>query len=74
VFAGNQSPANIRRLPYVLVDHASSEIMTKLESIAFEQARLRSERRRIFAIIGFVIAFTVAIAIRIMVYGSPMSR
>ena len=49
--------------------------MTKEEirSLAFQQALLRSERRRIFGVIAFVVAFTLLVAIRIVLYGSAMS-
>jgi hypothetical protein len=46
----------------------------KIDSVAFRQALLKSERLRIQAVIVFVIAFAGAIAIRILVYGSAMNR
>jgi hypothetical protein len=46
---------------------------TQINSVAFQQALLRSQKRRIFGVIAFVIAFTLAISIRIFVYGSAMS-
>jgi serine phosphatase RsbU (regulator of sigma subunit) len=49
--------------------------MTKEEirSLAFQQALLQSEKRRIYGVIAFVVAFTLAVAIRIILYGSAMS-
>jgi serine phosphatase RsbU (regulator of sigma subunit) len=44
------------------------------DSVAFRKALLESERRRIFGITGFLLVFIFAVAIRIAVYGSPMSR
>ncbi len=45
----------------------------QISSQAFQQELLRSEKRRIFGVISFVIALTFAITIRIVVYGSAMS-
>ena len=45
----------------------------EIESTAFRQARLRSERYRIQGVIVFVFIFTILIAIRIFVFGSPVS-
>lgn len=46
----------------------------KIDSIAFYQALLRSERLRILIVITFVTTFSGAMAIRIFLYGSAMSR
>jgi serine phosphatase RsbU (regulator of sigma subunit) len=46
---------------------------SQIGSAAFHQALLQSEKRRIFGVITFVVAFTLAISIRILVYGSAMS-
>jgi serine phosphatase RsbU (regulator of sigma subunit) len=46
---------------------------SKIDSAAFHQALLQSEKRRIFGVIAFVVVFTLAISIRILVYGSAMS-
>lgn len=46
---------------------------TQISSQAFQQELLRSEKRRIFGVIAFVIALTFAITIRIFVYRSAMS-
>jgi hypothetical protein len=46
---------------------------SQIDSAAFPQALLQSEKRRIFGVIAFVVAFTLAISIRILVYGSAMS-
>jgi serine phosphatase RsbU (regulator of sigma subunit) len=43
-------------------------------SLAFRTALLKSERRRIYGITAFLLAFAAAIAIRIVVFGSHMSR
>ena len=45
----------------------------EIRSKAFRQAQLRSERLRILGVIGFVFAFTVLIAIRILIFKSPVS-
>ena len=45
-----------------------------LDSPAFRQALLQSERRRIYGIIAFLFAFAAAIATRILVFGPHMSR
>jgi serine phosphatase RsbU (regulator of sigma subunit) len=45
----------------------------QISSQAFQQELLRSEKRRIRGVIAFVVALTLAIAIRIAVYGSAMS-
>ena len=49
--------------------------MTKeeIKSLAFQQALLQSEKRRIYGVIAFVVAFTLVVAIRILLYGSAMS-
>src|SRR6478609_5811558 len=44
------------------------------DSLAFRTALLRSERRRIYGVTAFLLVFAAAIAIRILVYGSQMSR
>jgi len=44
------------------------------DSLAFRTALLRSERRRIYGVTAFLLVFAAAIAIRILVYGSHMSR
>ena len=44
-----------------------------IESAAFEKALMESERHRILGVIAFITLFTVAIALRIFVYGSTMS-
>jgi hypothetical protein len=45
----------------------------QISSAAFHQALLRSEKRRIYGVIAFVVFFTLIISIRIVVYGSAMS-
>jgi len=45
----------------------------EISSAAFQQALLRSEKRRILVVIAFVIVFSFLIAIRIFVYGSAMN-
>jgi serine phosphatase RsbU (regulator of sigma subunit) len=45
----------------------------QLDSPAFRQALLKSERRRIYGITAFLVVFTAAITIRILVFGSQMS-
>jgi hypothetical protein len=44
-----------------------------IESAAFRKALIQSERHRILGVITFVALFTIAIALRIVVYGSKMS-
>jgi serine phosphatase RsbU (regulator of sigma subunit) len=44
------------------------------DSLAFRQALLQSERRRIYGVTAFLLVFAAAIAIRILVFGSHMSR
>lgn len=46
----------------------------EITSLAFQQALLQSEKRRIYGVIAFVAAFTLIVAIRIFLYGSAMSR
>lgn len=43
-------------------------------SPAFRRALLKSERKRIFAVISFVLLFTLLAAVRIFVFGSAMGR
>ena len=45
----------------------------EISSAAFQQALLRSEKRRILVVIAFVIVFSFLIAIRLFVYGSAMN-
>jgi len=45
----------------------------QIESLAFRKALLQSERRRIYGIAAFLLAFAIAIAIRIVVFRSHMS-
>ena len=44
------------------------------DSLAFRQALLQSERRRIYGVTAFLLVFATAIAIRILLFGSHMSR
>jgi serine phosphatase RsbU (regulator of sigma subunit) len=44
------------------------------DSLAFRTALLQSERRRIYGVTAFLLVFAAAIAIRILVFGSHMSR
>jgi len=44
-----------------------------IESAAFRKALIESERHRILGVVAFVTCFTIAIALRIVVYGSKMS-
>jgi serine phosphatase RsbU (regulator of sigma subunit) len=44
------------------------------DSLAFRKALLQSERRRIYGVTAFLLIFAAAIAIRILVFGSHMSR
>jgi len=43
-------------------------------SSAFRQALLKSEKKRIFAVVAFVLFFAILAAVRIFVFGSAMSR
>jgi serine phosphatase RsbU (regulator of sigma subunit) len=45
-----------------------------IESVAFRKALMQSERHRILGVITFVSLFAAIIVIRILVYGSKMSR
>jgi hypothetical protein len=45
----------------------------KIDSPAFHKALLKSERHRIQGVIVFVVVFTAAIILRILIYGSRMS-
>jgi len=45
----------------------------EFDSPAFHKALLESERRRIYGITGFLSVFAVAIAVRILIFGSRMS-
>lgn len=45
----------------------------QISSAAFQQALMRSEKRRILVVIAFVVVFTFLIAIRVFVYGSAMN-
>jgi hypothetical protein len=42
--------------------------------VAFREALLRSEKLRVLTVIAFVVVFTFAMAIRIVVYGSAMNK
>jgi len=45
----------------------------QVDSLAFRKALLQSERRRIYGIAAFLLAFAIAMAIRIVVFRSQMS-
>lgn len=45
----------------------------EITSLAFQQAFLENERRSIYCVIAFVVAFSLTVAIRIFLYGSTMS-
>jgi len=45
----------------------------QIDSPAFQKALLKSERHRILGVVTFVVLFTAAIALRILIYGSKMS-
>lgn len=45
----------------------------QVDSLAFRKALLQSERRRIYGIVAFLLAFAIGIAIRIVVFRSHMS-
>jgi serine phosphatase RsbU (regulator of sigma subunit) len=45
----------------------------QLDSLAFRKALLQSERRRIYGIIVFLLVFTLASALRILIFGSHMN-
>jgi hypothetical protein len=49
-------------------------IVFESDSPAFHKALLESERRRIYGITAFLSVFAVAIAVRILIFGSHMSR
>jgi serine phosphatase RsbU (regulator of sigma subunit) len=46
----------------------------QLDSLAFRKALLESERRRIYGITAFLLVFIFAIVVRIVIFGSQMSR